>query len=345
MGKAFKIKDYLEPTIHALIWGCLFVTLWQVSETLGSFRKNNDSIYPVLVWSGVLNLILFYVNSLYLIPKFISAKRYRSYFIQMVLLYVIIVTLNSALDHFYSISLLSSEKEPLLTDVILNIGSKIFILSLSLGYGFTKNWVKDEIVKQRLIKEKLIAELKYLRSQINPHFFFNALNLAYSSATKNDDHFTADIIERLSGMMRYVLYESNNERVQLYKEINYVNSYINLQLQRLAPELANQVTYQSEGEWKKCSIAPMILIPFIENVFKHGIGWSKGSEVYISINLDASQLTLETKNNIGMKKEKPTPGIGLKNVNERLKLLYPDQHSLLVENIGGLFYVKLILQL
>ncbi|PYF74712.1 sensor histidine kinase [Pedobacter nutrimenti] len=345
MNKAFKIKEYLEPLLHALIWGCLFFILWQASETLGPFRKTNDSIYPVLIWSGLLNLTLFYVNSLYFIPKFIAVQRYSAYFIWVIFLYISIVIINSVLDHFYSITLLSSEKEPLLDDVVLNMGTKIFILSMSLGYGLTKHRIKDEKVKQGLIKEKLIAELKYLRGQINPHFLFNSLNLAYSSATKNGDHFTADIIEKLSGLMRYVLYESNSESVWLEKEINYIDSYTKLQLQRLAPELADQISYRLHGEWKKYHIAPMILIPFIENVFKHGIIWSKNSEVLISIHLEANRLVLETRNSITIKKDESIAGIGLKNASERLQLLYPERHSLWIDSSNDVFYIKLTLDL
>ncbi|TWI95972.1 histidine kinase [Mucilaginibacter frigoritolerans] len=345
MGQGIKIKKYLEPIIHVFIWGCLFFTLWRTAQTLGPFRKSDGSIYPILIWSETLNLALFYFNALYLIPRFISIQRYGTYFLWVISLYVMVVGLNAVLDHFYAISLLSTEKEPLLSEVIINVESKLFVLSLSLGYGLTKQWLKEEIIRQRLIKEKLTAELKYLRGQINPHFLFNTLNMAYSSAIKSGDNVTADIVEKLSGLMRYVLYESNSEEVLLESEINYVNSFINLQIQRLSPELVSQVKYQLNGEWANYKIAPIILIPFIENVFKHGIILSKKSDVSIIINLDANVLILETKNKITTVADKPSPGIGLKNAGERLQLLYSNRHTLSISNDNDIFYVKLAIQL
>ncbi|MDB5286022.1 MAG: hypothetical protein JWR05_971 [Mucilaginibacter sp.] len=345
MRKEFKIKKYLEPAIHVLIWGCLFFALWRTIQTLGPFRKNHGSIYPVLIWSETLNLALFYFNALYLIPRFISEQRYKTYFLWLVILYVGVVAINSFLDHFYAISLLSSEKEPLVAEVIMNMQSKLFVLSLSLGYGLTKQWFKDEIIRQRFIKENLTAELKYLRGQINPHFLFNTLNMAYASAIKSSDNVTADIIEKLSGLMRYVLYESNSEKVPLENEVNYINSYINLQLQRLAPEIVSQVKYKVNGDWENYKIAPMILIPFIENVFKHGILLSKKSDASIIINLNANLLTLETKNALAIATDKRSCGIGLKNARERLQLLYPNQHTLAINDNNNVFHIKLTMQL
>jgi two-component system LytT family sensor kinase len=345
MRSGFKLKKYLEPTLHVLIWGCLFFALWRTAQTLGPFRKNDGSIYPTLIWSETLNLTLFYINALYLIPRFISKHRYGTFFLWVIVLYVGIVALNSFLDHFYAISLLSSEKEPLVAEVIINMESKLFVLSLSLGYGLTKQWFKSEIIRQRFVKEKLTAELKYLRDQINPHFLFNTLNMAYASSIKSNDIVTADIIEKLSGLMRYVLYESNGEKVSLEKEINYVDNYINLQLQRLSPELANLVKYEMKGNWQNYMVAPLILIPFIENVFKHGIMFSNRCGISILISLNSNLLILETKNHLTVATEKTNSGIGLRNAKERLNILYPAQHKLEINTGGNIFHIRLEIQL
>jgi LytS/YehU family sensor histidine kinase len=229
------------------------------------------------------------------------------------------------------------------SDIVMNVKSKTVILSLSSGYGLTKLWIQNQEIQQQLVKDKLSTQLKYLKAQINPHFLFNTLNMAYSSATKNNDVVTADIIEKLSGLMRYMLYESNDDKVSLEKEICYIDNTVKLQLQRLSPELASQVNYKINGEWQNHKIAPMILIPFIENVFKHGIILSQRSDITISIFLKGNILVLETKNYKFEHsfKENNSSGIGLPNARERLQLLYPNQHILEIDNSGSFFNVRL----
>ncbi len=342
-----RIKDYAEPAIHFLIWSSFFLILFFQVRTIGPFRKQDGSIYLPLIWSTIFNLLLFYFNSVYLIPRFISKQRYKIYLFYVIVLYLSIVLINSTFDHFYSISLFSTEKEPFFAEVTLNIGSKVFILSLSLGYGLTKNWIKSEKIRQQLAKDKLVTELKYLKAQINPHFLFNTLNLAYASAIKNTDHVTADIIERLSALMRYVLFEGNHDEVFLEKEINYIENYVDLQLQRLSPEIVSNIKYEVNGDWQRYKIAPMILMPFIENVFKHGVILSKKSEISIRILFTSNTLVLETKNLKSSFKaaEQPDSGIGLRNAKERLELLYPNKHKLHITETGNVFHINLQLQL
>ena len=265
----------------------------------------------------------------------------------MILLFITIVFLNSIFDQLYSLSLFSTEKEPFLSDLEINTRSKTVILSLSIGYGLTRQWIKNQKRQQQLIQDDLKTQLKYLKAQINPHFLFNTLNMAFASATKSNDAVTADIIEKLSGLMRYVLYESNEDQVFLEKEIRYIDNSVNLQLQRLSPELAGQVTYQVEGDWQKHKIAPMILIPFIENVFKHGIILSQRADISIAIFLMDNILTLETKNakSDHFLKKDTHSGIGLKNARERLQLIYPGKHKLEINDSGSSFHVKLQIEI
>lgn len=336
-------RNKIEPLLHVLVWASLFLFIWHTTYTIGPFRKQDGSIYFPLVWSTCLSILLFYVNALFLIPLYISTKRYKHYFVYLILLYVFTVLLNSILDQLYSISLFSTEKESMWSDIAMNVQSKTIILSLSFGYGLTKLWIQNQEIQQQLVKDKLSTQLKYLKAQINPHFLFNTLNMAYSSATKNNDVVTADIIEKLSGLMRYMLYESNDDKVSLEKEICYIDNTVKLQLQRLSPELASQVNYKINGEWQNHKIAPMILIPFIENVFKHGIILSQRSDINISIFLKGNILVLETKNYKfeHSVQENNSSGIGLPNVRERLQLLYPNQHILEIDNSGSFFNVRL----
>ncbi|MBC7847814.1 MAG: histidine kinase [Flavobacterium sp.] len=344
MLKEIKLNAKIEPIIHFLIWVSFFIIIWLQVRTLGAFRKQDGSIYFPMVWSTCLSIMLFYFNALYLIPHFFSKQRYKLYIALLIALYVGVVLANSLLDHLYLISLFSSEKESFVSDVLLNIQTKTFILSLSLAYGLGKNWVISNKLQQKLASDKL----KYLKAQINPHFLFNTLNMAFASAVKSNDETTADIIEKLSGLLRYVLYESNEDKVILEKELHYIDNFINLQLQRLSSEIANRVKYDVNGNYQNLKIAPMILIPFIENVFKHGIMLSKKAEISISITLINDTLILETKNlknNSPVGTDKEYSGIGMKNVKERLLLLYPNQHKVEINNGEHFFQVHLEIQL
>jgi two-component system, LytTR family, sensor kinase len=348
MFRKLKIKKYIEPAIHIIIWGSLFLALWLIVRTMGPFRRQDGTIFPPLIWSAIANLILFYFNAIILVPRFVSKHSYGEYILYVFILFAIVVLANSFLDFSYAISIRSSEKEPFWSEVMTNSQSKILILTMSIGYSLTRNWIKSEQTRQQLMRDKLDAELKVLKAQINPHFLFNTLNMAYASAVKSTDNVTADIIERLSVLMRYVLYESNEDKVSLEKEISYIDNYVNLQLQRLSDEIASQVKYQAVGTWHNLMIAPMILIPFIENTFKHGIMLSTRPDISISISLNNNILVLETrnlKNNFSSHPDKPATGIGLNNVKERLKLIYPGSHKLEITDINSIFHVRLELQL
>ena len=348
MLRKLKLKPYIEPALHIIVWASLFLYIWYNARTMGPFRKQDGSIYPPLLWSTAASVALFYINALYLVPRFISKQRYHEYLLTVIFLYIGIVAVNTVLDDFYVLSLTSSEKEPLFTTIILNVQSKLVILSLSLGYGLARQWNKNEKIRQELIRDKLATELKYLKAQINPHFLFNTLNMAYASAIKSNDDGTADIIEKLSVLMRYALYESNENKVSLEKEMRYIDNYINLQLQRLSPELLSGINYSAKGDWQNLTIAPMVLIPYIENVFKHGIMLSNKSDILINISLASDSLLLETKNSVNKHPNNPgneNSGIGMRNAKERLQLLYPNRHHLKFETVGGVFNVRLEIQL
>ena len=220
--------------------------------------------------------------------------------------------------------------------------------SIALGYGFTRNWLITEKKRQTLLSEKLSAELNFLKTQINPHFLFNVLNMAYSSATQSGDERTADIIEKLSGLMRYMIYESNVPKVEIEREIEYIRNYIRLQKMRLSKDIPVTVNFNVNGNPAGLRIAPLILISFIENAFKYGVKLDKQSEIDISLNFLNGEMEFRTSNqvfkgvnSIGEKNS----GIGLKNTKKRLGILYPGNHTLKIENNGKEFTVSLLMKL
>ena len=179
-------------------------------------------------------------------------------------------------------------------------------------------------------KEKVNAELSYLKAQINPHFLFNTLNSIYSSAIQENADSTATAVVKLSGMMRYVISEAHNDFVSLEKEINYISDYIELQKIRLGDTV--QVKYHVTGVTAGKKIAPLVLISFIENAFKHGVNPEQSSVIAIEIAITEETLQLLVSNskvrtiNAGTIRH----NIGLENTRNRLKLLYPSKHELLI---------------
>jgi hypothetical protein len=296
----------------------------------------------------LVNLALFYISSLLLIPRFSRNKKAGEFMLLLLGLYFILTFGETIIDHLFFNYYYSSIREPFVSQLMLNLVLNLIMVTCALGYGFTKNWLKGEKLKQVLRQEKLVAELDFLKSQINPHFLFNVLNMAFSSATCNGDEKTADIIEKLSGLMRYMLYESNEDRVDLEKEVEFLHNYIKLQKMRLSAEIPTEVSFQVTGNINHSQVAPLILIPFIENAFKYGISLDQAGEILILLTISRNQLEFRVQNKIHVSPgtiDKKNSGIGLVNVRKRLDLLYPGKHKLDIDNSGGLFSVNLIMTL
>jgi len=204
----------------------------------------------------------------------------------------------------------------------------------------------DKVEREKLIKEleniQLKTELAFLSSQIEPHFIFNILNTMVSMARKNSAHLETSLIN-LSQLMRYMLYSNNGKSINLSEEIDYVKSYIDLQMLRYEDDV--KLKLQLMGDFSKHQIEPMLLIPFIENAFKHGIGNIERPSIDISIILDDKDQTLKTMvvNSINSVNSLPKKesGIGLTNVKRRLQLLYPNRHLFHIEKKNDTFIALL----
>ena len=192
--------------------------------------------------------------------------------------------------------------------------------------------------------ENLKTELSFLRSQVSPHFLFNVLNNMVAMARLKSDQLEPSLI-RLSGLMRYMLYESDETSVTLHRETEYVNSYIELQKMRYAKSLVIKTDIDpGDGQL----IEPMLLIPFIENAFKHGTGNLEDPVIDISLKIYDGLLNFQVKNKFDPKNEEikdPTSGIGLPNVERRLNLLYDQKHILAINKENNWFTVSLQIKL
>jgi two-component system, LytTR family, sensor kinase len=342
------MKRIVEPTIHVVIWLTGFFLIAAGVKTIGVFHKSEGSILFPLISGTLINIALFYTTALVFIPK-LSANRKAIRFIGMIAGLVVGLTLvESLLDYAFFTSLFSSVKENFRSQLLINFALNVIVLSIALAYGFTKNWVRNERMKQLLKEERLTAELNFLKAQINPHFLFNVLNMAFSSATKTGDEKTANIIEKLSGLMRYMLYESNSDKVKITKEIEYIEDYIELQKMRFSSEIPVTVKFQTSGLIEQTNIAPLILIPFIENAFKYGIKFNQPSTISIDLKISENRLLFRVLNSRFSGHDqvsKPDSGIGLENVKRRLTLIYPDRHHLTILEQDKHFSIELNINL
>nr|WP_294792243.1 histidine kinase [uncultured Mucilaginibacter sp.] len=208
----------------------------------------------------------------------------------------------------------------------------------------------DNRAKQQLLKERetqhLKSELNFLRSQISPHFMFNVLNNLVALARKKSDSLEPAIVS-LSQLMRYMLYESDDYRVSLSKEVDYIKSYISLQMLRFGDAVKTNVDVKNDVD--TYTIEPMLLIPFVENAFKHGTGTLETAVINISLSVDeASRLMrFNVTNDVGPADDSKdsSSGIGIANVRRRLAILYPDKHELTISNTPDQFTVDLTIYL
>jgi LytS/YehU family sensor histidine kinase len=218
----------------------------------------------------------------------------------------------------------------------------LLVFTVSTCSRVIQEWLGIEKKKQKIETEKLATELSFLRSQINPHFLFNTLNNIYSLALVKSDA-TANAVLKLSAIMRYVLNETKHDSVALGQEIEFMKHYIELQKMRLTNKVL--IEFLTEGEVEGKKIAPLILIPFVENAFKYGISTKENSSILFTVKTDERGIQFTSKNTHipGIQANGEQTGIGLKNTKRRLELLYPDRHSLTVDNENNEFIVHLTL--
>jgi LytS/YehU family sensor histidine kinase len=219
----------------------------------------------------------------------------------------------------------------------------IFLLVFAVGISISvlQQWLKVERTKEKIEKEMLQTELSFLKTQINPHFFFNTLNNIYSLAIIGSDK-TPSAILKLSAIMRYILTETKNDWVPLQSEIDFLNDYIALQKVRLTESVT--LTFKVEGNIQQQRIAPLILIPFVENAFKYGVSTIESTFIHIVLSVQNNIITFSVLNKIATNEGNTlteTTGIGIKNVERRLALLYPNKHELLIKKEKDMFRVVL----
>jgi len=280
-----------------------------------------------------------------LVPRFLSARKYWTYTVNVFLLLIFSGFFKYSLACIFKETILSRAGQDEISFSRYYLGAfltSVFFIFLSTAFKFSVDWFLNEKIRKNLENEKLMAELAFLKSQINPHFLFNSLNNIYSLAYQKSDK-APEAIMKLSEIMRYMLQESNEARVQLAREIRYLENYI--ELQKLRFKSHAHVNLMIQGDYSEQTIAPLILIAFVENAFKHGDVTDSLHPIHVSIEVQKDMLYFELRNKKSKSNKDDTSGIGLNNVRRRLDLLYAGKYELIVDDQTFDYSCKLSLQI
>ncbi|WP_215223685.1 sensor histidine kinase [Echinicola shivajiensis] len=250
---------------------------------------------------------------------------------------------------FITLTGITEEEEVLIVGIVSIIVLMLVINPISNAiFRKYQNYI-ETLDNLNIQLEEKTTDLKQLRNQINPHFLFNALNTIYGISLQEDAEKTAESVQKLGDMMRFMLHENTQDTIPLDREIDYLINYVDLQELRIQEQENIEILFSRNEDHCKGSISPMLLIPFIENAFKHGISLQKRSWIKISLRCLEGSLHLDINNSIHRKSgddpEHRPSGIGLQNVKQRLKLLYPNRHELVIRENDLEYFVHLSIQL
>ncbi|MEQ6166019.1 histidine kinase [Ekhidna sp. MALMAid0563] len=329
---------------HVLFW-VLYMGIFTFVE--GGYSNQFEVAFYMELGFLPFRLVVVYVNYFFLLPRFLQDRQFTNYILKTLLFVIVASFLHRAFMYFYLNDILFPNWNPggfprpykLVQSAMIITSPMIFLI----GIEVLLRWLDSERRAEQLAGEKLKAELSYLRSQINPHFFFNTLNNLYGLAMKKSDK-TPEVVMMLSELMSYVLYEADKEHVPLTMELEQIERYI--RLEQIRYENRFKVEFQTEGDIDHVSIPPLILLPFVENSFKHGINRSsKEGWIAMVVSVSDDSLDFTIRNSIPIRGlEKEEGGLGISNVKKRLELLYDDNQKLEYTEKENEYIVKLTIQ-
>jgi two-component system, LytTR family, sensor kinase len=339
-------KKYLI-SLHIVFW-ILFFCIGSFIDTVGNhngvftFEGWFKDVFCLYFLSWMLrSLTIFYVAYWYF-NRYFSLKNLPVHLVVFIILATSGVLLRYAVDEMLIAHFTNNWNWGKNASLGVYFGRDFNTQILLVLCAFLMKSIQDFFRNENLKNEKITMELAYLKAQINPHFLFNTMNNLYGLALTEPEK-TPDVILKISEMMRYMLYESNEEKVPLSREIEYLNSYI--ELEKIRFEGDTFINFTIEGNVNQYQIAPLLLISFVENVFKHGDVQNKNSPVEINLKINNKQLIFRQWNKISIKEKDKMGGVGRKNVERRLSLLYPNKHQLTVKNENGMYESELILEM
>ena len=368
MNKFPHLKKYLEVLLHLSLWLLIFgfiqnniqdFWLEQYQQMNGIFGEDIDPIdlqnWQATNWNlepyirffllVVFKAIFFYLNVYLIFPRYqrnqIKWKVFGPLLFNLAWCFL--------LEAFFFIAYF----KPRLYEAFLYNYNEfesgiafLMMLVTSFAYWSAKQWLlnQDEFEKAG----KTNAELALLKNQINPHFLFNTLNNLFSMAIERKADDLAESISQLTHLMRYSIYESRTEYIELHREIEYIENYIKLQELRFSSEDAVSIRFQVQGENQAVRIAPMLLINFVENAFKHGVSLKQPSLININLTTTDDQIAFTVENTIFRQNKNGNiahAGFGLEHTKKLLQMQYPHRHQLQITEENNIFRVALILKL
>ncbi len=365
---AAKNKKVLTIVIHIAVWTCFLLIPFifqQHSRDSPSPTVISNHFRAVLISSSLYLIAFYYINTQFLIPKLLLTRKWGFYGVCIVAFFLLFLYFPEWVSSLVAEDTASRiGGMPYIKGIppdSLHIppppphfgsgrhrfhffpGSYlIFILVFTIGtcVSVIQEWLKTDSYKKEIEREKLNTELLFLKSQVNPHFFFNTLNNIYSLAVTGSE-MTASAILKLSSIMRYIISDAQLNAVPLENEVTFIKHFIDLQLVRLTDKVT--VEFTIDGVIEDKMIEPLMFIPFVENAFKYGISTKEKTSIVFHLKTSDKKIIFSASNKIIHNESalKDTTGIGINNVKRRLELLYPDKHELQIFNTGENFSVKL----
>lgn len=335
---------------HFAWWIFYFAFLGVIMVSVGEMY-----LYEYLGWLVInvpVKLAIFYTFYQYLIPNWLGRKTW--YFVGVfVLLLVVYPPLKYGFDSLFAIKSLPTVQFQIddsgqyrhWEELARRFNTILGLVPLAIATRITVDWFRNQQMRKEIERRRLQGELNMLRNQVNPHFLFNVLNSIDTMIYKVSPE-GSEAIHKLSAIMRYMLYESNSSHVLLHQEIEYISSYFDLQRMRMKP--VDIVQFQDSGQLTAQKIAPMLFIVFVENAFKHASTIDGRREIYVDIEVEDQLLRFTCRNSYDpneREQKDSVGGIGLKNVERRLELLYENKYALNSHASNGYYTVSLNLNL
>lgn len=344
-------KQYKLILFHLGFWTLNY--LYVTGGNLGwNGFVNSDGTLPLAYSYGMFfNAALFYLQVFWLVPKYFIKKKKANFWILSLSILVGITMIETFLDLQVAdqYEVYKGTDIPLFVFAIPwfyhNIVFHILYSLVGFFYQFFFEYRRAESAKKELLKETHRSELKYLKAQLNPHFLFNGINSVYHLIGRNDE-IARETLMQFSGLLRYQLYESSETYIDLYKELEYVTQYVQMEEVRKGDDI--DLLYDIEFDNGSQKIAPLLLTPFIENAFKYVSNHKESSKNIIRIEVFEleKELRLNVENSVDPYPASNTVGgVGLTNVKRRLELLYPDKHSLTAQKKSDRYFVDLKIDL
>jgi len=346
MSSKWYSKKWVIVLLHIAAWVLLFSLPYLLRPSLNDGRHATQNSEPAMVHlryalNNLIYIGFFYLNAGLLISQLIYKRKYNQYGAVMLVSFIIILSIT----WLTLFMLMGQPKFNIRGHILFNFFFFLFILAGSTAYRMIKDRTRADRIAREKENENLKTELSLLRSQASPHFMFNVLNNMVAMARKKSDLLEPSLL-KFSSIMRYMLYDDDEEKVPLEREIEYLQSYIDLQQQRFGKNVHVNVDLQQVDDHHE--IEPMLLIPFVENAFKHGTGMIEDAQITIQLKTEQDKLFFNVQNRYdpsSVEIKDKTSGIGLTNVKRRLNLLYGNKQRLLVTQKDNLFSISLQLNL